>query len=104
MKKNLLLIQLLVLSLYAKEASSVELNSIYIEAILFVAVFGVMGIVSYIYSKKHAKEYAPKKEKAEKREQENLSTRVEELSQMLKSNHLTQDEFNILEDYYKSKS
>ena len=59
--KITIFILLTVTFLNAQAATDEQLNSIYAEAILFVAVFGVMGIVSFIYSRRHAKAYvAPK--------------------------------------------
>ena len=76
---KLLTISLILLSsLYAGSPTQSEQNSIYMEAILFVTVFGVMGIVSYIYSKKHAKEYKPpKKEVIEEKSTEVVTNVIE---------------------------
>ena len=99
---KLLTISLILLSsLYAGSPTQSEQNSIYMEAILFVTVFGVMGIVSYIYSKKHAKEYKPpKKEVIE--EKSPYADRVAELSEMVKKNLLSKKEFELLNKYYLS--
>ena len=51
----------LVTFLNAQAATEEQLNSIYKEATLFVIVFGVMGVISFVYSRRHAKEYKPKK-------------------------------------------
>ena len=92
----------LVTFLNAQAASEEQLNSIYTEAILFVAVFGVMGIISFIYSRRHAKAYvAPKVVTELSSYQIACKTRVEELSIMLEDEVITTDEFELLKDYYK---
>ena len=102
MKKILISIPFLATILSAQTATQDELNSIYTEAILFVAVFGIMGIISYIYSSKHAKAYVPKKVVTKLTPyQEACKTRVQELSKMLEEKSITEDEFEVLEKYYK---
>ena len=113
-------------SLYAEEIEKIQeidpdvMNSIYIEAALFVAVFTLMAIASIIISKKHAaqnllndrKKRAEKKaqEEAEKRSQASSieepkeTERVEELSKMLKEGLITDEEFQVLSDASKAKS
>jgi len=90
-------------ALQAKEVAPEELTAIYTEAIWFVVVFGVMGIVSYIYSSRHAKQYT--KDQAENiSEKKALSIertkekekRINELSELHKDGLLTQEEFFIL--------
>jgi hypothetical protein len=63
-----------------------------------------MGIVSYIYSKKHAKEYKPQEKKEKELENNPYSKRREELLEMLNNKLLTQEEFDILSQYYINKS
>ncbi len=89
-------------STYANAIAQDNLNSIYTEAILFVSVFGIMGIISYIYSSRHAKNYIKKDVIIEKEEEERskYADRIEELSEILKKDLITQGEFNILENYY----
>ena len=103
MLKQLSLSILTITSLSAQEANPEELNAIYLEAVLFIAVFGVMGIVSYIYSSRHAAQYTKDQAKkvalnktrvadqAEKREE-----RLSELSKLLKDGVIKEDEFKIL--------
>ena len=90
---------LLVSIVGAKVPTSTEQSSIYMEAILFVVVFGTMGIVSYIYSNKHAKEY---KSVAKEEEISPFADRVLELSDMRDKDMLREDEFELLKKYYLS--
>ena len=85
-------------SLYANDLSQETLNSIYQEAILFITVFGVMGIVSYIYSSRHAKAYRPKKEEVAK--DRTKTDRIEELKDLLQKELITKKEFELLKEYY----
>ena len=104
--KNIILFTLLTtVSLLAQDASDEQLQSIYTEAILFVAIFGAMGIISFIYSSRHAKAYVPSQEELERieqvREKKRLKEiRVSELSNLLQNETLTQEEFTILESHY----
>ena len=83
--------------LFAKEVSQSEQNSVMIEAILFVGIFGTMGILSYIYSNKHAKAYKKKDVEIESPKQERIEVdRITELSKMLENGSLTQEEFELL--------
>ncbi len=105
MKKIILFTLLNAVSLLAQEASSEQLNDIYTEAILFVVIFGAMGIISFIYSSRHAKEYVPSKEELqriqkEKEERAIRDSRMDSLSLLLKKNLLTQEEFAILRHHY----
>ncbi len=90
---------LLVSIVGAKVPTSTEQSSIYMEAILFVVVFGTMGIVSYIYSNKHAKEY---KSVDKEEEISPFADRVLELSDMRDKDILREDEFELLKKYYLS--
>jgi len=94
MIKLILLTLLLFSSLFAGEMTQSDLNNIYFEAILFVAVFGTMGIISYVISSKHAKEYKPKKVIIE----EIQIDRISELFQMHKDGLLTLQEYTILKE------
>ena len=104
--KNIILFTLLTtVSLLAQDASAEQLQSIYTEAILFIAIFGAMGIISFIYSSRHAKAYAPSGDALQKieqaREKKSLKeARVRELSDLLQSETLTQEEFNLLQHHY----
>ncbi|MEA1893499.1 MAG: hypothetical protein U9N33_12435 [Campylobacterota bacterium] len=87
--------------LHASNISENELNSIYYEAILFVLVFGVMGIISYIYSSRHAKAYVSKKVVKELSAQDiACQKRVDELVKMLDDKLLREKEFEILKEFY----
>ncbi len=86
--------------IFAAEATQSELNSIYTEAILFVAVFGTMGVISYIYSSRHAKAYvAPVVKIKKKTEQELKDERIAELLHLFKKEVLTQEEFDVLKEH-----
>ena len=102
---KIITILLLVFASYlnAKDVTSSELNDIYTEAILFVAVFAIMGLISFIYSKKHAKEYK-KKEKVSPKPTVDTSKedRIVELSKMLDNDILTKKEFELLNRYYRT--
>jgi len=84
--------------LYGDSVSKNELNSIYMEAVLFVLVFGIMGIVSYIYSTKHAKAYKSKKEDVT--QDRVKADRIEELRHLLQKELITEKEFDILKEHY----
>ena len=87
--------------LFAKEVSQSEQNSVMIEAILFVGIFGTMGILSYIYSNKHAKAYKKKDVEIESPKQERIEVdRITELSKMLENGSLTQEEFELLQNHH----
>ena len=113
-------------SLYAEEIEKIQeidpdvMNSIYIEAALFVTVFTLMSVASIIISKKHAaqnainernaREKQKAQEEVEKRSQTssiedpNETERVTELSKMLKDGLITDDEFQVLQNASKAKS
>ena len=109
-----LLAPLLILSsLHAAGIDPEELNSIYIEAALFVTVFGLMSVASFIISRKHAEQNALKdlqkkksQEEAEKNSQpvsgkqpedsSGETKRVKELSKMLKDGLISDEEFRTL--------
>ena len=85
------------------EIAQEKLNDIYVEAVFFVIVIVTMSIISYIYSTKHAKEYAIKNQKnidakreAKKDEIKSKEDRVKELQDMLDKNMITQDEFKMM--------
>jgi len=98
MKIFILIFFILLSSLYANDVSQEKLNSIYVEAVLFVLVFGVMGIISYIYSSKHAKAYKPKKEEVIKDRLK--ADRIEELRELLQKELITKVEFDLLKEHY----
>ena len=83
--------------LSAVEVTQSQQNGIYMEAVLFVGIFGTMGLVSYIYSSRHAKEYKPKKVE---RKETQYDARIEELLEMQKNNLLSEKEFELLSNYY----
>lgn len=106
------------ISLHADAIEPDALNDIYIEAILFVAVFALMSIISFIISRKHAREYAeaetPIGERSlvsiNKRDEtddadtvDDKTKRLNELSKMLKEGVLSEDEFRLLEQALKEK-
>ncbi len=111
MIKQLLASLLISSYLYAEAIDPEDLESIYIEAALFVTVFGLMSVVSFIISKKHAKQNAlkdlqKKEEESAKNAQvapieqpkKNKHKRAEELSNMLKDGLITEEEFQTLKD------
>ncbi len=75
------------------------MNSIYIEAILFVAVFTSMSIASIIISKRHAKNYVPEEEEKEERQETSIDATQQRIEELLKLTHngiLSHKEFQIL--------
>ncbi len=104
MIKRLLIPLLVFTSLQANNIDDKELNSIYIEAILFVTVFSLMSIASIFISKRHAKENGLKaslkrEEELQKTSQPNTpkkTPRVKELSKMLDDGLITNEEFQTL--------
>ncbi len=91
--------------LFAEQATQSELNSIYTEAILFVAVFGIMGIISYIYSSRHAKSYvAPVVKVKKKTIQELKDERIAELLHLFKKEVLTQEEYDVLKEQVQNST
>lgn len=86
-------------SLFAQEATEAQMSDIYSEALMFVAIFGSMGVISYIVSKRHAKEYhketAPQRELKKSMRQK----RLEELYELYEKKTLTLQEFQILEEH-----
>ena len=105
MQKIIPFITLNVVVLYAAEVSQGEMQGIYLEALLFIGVFGTMGIISYIYSNRHAKAYSASKEAIERREKEKAReekkrVRIQKLSEMLKDELITQEEFAVLHNHY----
>jgi hypothetical protein len=97
--KLISLILLISSSLLAVAPTQSEEKSIYIEGILFLVVFGTMGVISYIYSNKHAQEYK-KKEPQNKEETSPYAERIAKLLEMKNDNLLSEKEFEILSDYY----
>ena len=73
------------------------MQSIYLEAVLFVLVFGAMSVASIIISKRQADAYIP-----EVIEEENplskTEQRIEELLKLLNRGLLTHEEFQILKE------
>ena len=103
-------------SLQAKGIDPDDMSEIYTEAILFVAVFGLLSIISFIVSRKHAKQYAEKGISSKQDEPEapkettetipadhaetaetaeNEVDKLIELSKMLKEGLITEEEFQL---------
>jgi hypothetical protein len=102
--KFFMVLLFLATSLFAQEASQEQLNSIYREALLFVAIFGVMGIVSYIYSTKHAKEYIPKEPTQEEILAKTLKEdRILKLKKLFADGILQENELATLLVYYEEQ-
>jgi len=111
---KLFLPTILVSVLSAKEIDTDNLGGIYTEAILFLAVFGTMSIVSIIISRKNAKKFesenplegrkTARREEALKKELEDIPVsaqttdidRLIELSNMLKNGLISKKEFDTL--------
>jgi choline-glycine betaine transporter len=95
------------ISIYAREANEQELHSIYNEAILFVAVFTLMSVISFIVSKRQAKKYMQHKDLEKDDESDSVEVqkrseaqiRVEELEKMCRDGLLTQAEFEVLKEF-----
>ena len=87
--------------LFARVVSESEQNGVMVEGVLFVIVFGTMGIISYIYSSRHAKAYK-KPEVADKKVAVDAAVldRISELSKMLENGNLTEKEFELLKNYH----
>ncbi|WP_373036124.1 hypothetical protein [Sulfurimonas sp.] len=111
------LIPLFVVSFaYAEGIDPNALDSIYNEAILYLTIFSIMSIVSYVISKRNAKKYeqehslkdrkaANKKEELEDfylstmtKENEDKIAKLKELSKLLKDGIITKEEFDILKE------
>lgn len=99
------------ISLHAEAIEPEALNDIYVEAVLFVTVFAVMSIISFIISKRHAREYVGEETPPEEdslvpvNEKENIEyvdmaddkrQRLNELTKMLKERVLSEAEFRLL--------
>ncbi len=119
MKKQLLLLSLLLNTLFAEGISDENLNSIYTEATAFVIVIGFMSLVSIYYSRKHAKAYEEehpiqeRKAALKKAEEEKLKNqfvmravdengnkvdRLLELKQMLDEGLISKEEFQVFKE------
>ena len=87
--------------LSAAEVTQSQQNSILMEAALFIGIFGTMGIISYIYSSRHAKAYKKPEVVAEMIVADATTLdRISELSEMLEKGILTQKEFELLNNYH----
>lgn len=75
---------------HAKELDANDLGSIYKEAVFFVAVFGVMAIISIIISKKNADKYEIENP-IEERKAAKQKLRDEELKNQFKMRALDKD-------------
>ena len=87
--------------LSAIDVTQSQQNNILVEAALFVGVFGTMGIISYIYSSRHAKAYKNTEVVATVSEQMSKEDRIFELLGMLNNGILTQEEYKLLHNYYR---
>ncbi|MGB5965160.1 MAG: hypothetical protein WBF77_06660 [Sulfurimonadaceae bacterium] len=114
MVKWLLLPLLTLTSLEAEGIDPDKLSEIYTEGIWFVAVFAVMSIISYIVSKRHAKQYTQKQRSAKQRVPQavnrtdkpittdqtgttaNKADRLAELSKLVDDGLLREEEFQLL--------
>ena len=103
MMKWLLLPLLILTSLQAEDIDPDKFSEIYIQGILFVALFTVMSIISFIVSKRHAKQHVQKhtddiaQKKALAAEQERQKEdRLTELSKLVDDGLLREEEFQIL--------
>ena len=113
--KPLILI-FVVASAFAEGIDPEALDSICSEAILYVTIFSIMSIISYVISKKNAKKYeeehslkerkdANRKEELEDlylstmtKENDDKIAKLKELSEMLKDGIINKEEFDILKD------
>jgi len=97
MYKFVAILMLVITHLNAQGISPEQLSSIYKEAVLFVIVFGTMGILSYIISKKNADKYAkehPKKQKKDIKKEENYNVdKLLQLSDLLEKGMVSKEEF-----------
>jgi hypothetical protein len=87
--------------LSAVEVTQSQQNSILMEAALFIGIFGTMGLVSYIYSSRHAKAYKKPEVVAIVSEEMSKEDRIFELLGMLNNGILTQEEYKLLHNYYR---
>ena len=87
--------------LSAGEVTQSQQNSILMEAALFIGIFGTMGIISYIYSSRHAKAYVKPEVSATVLEQISKEDRIFELLGMFNNGILTQEEYKLLHNYYR---
>jgi energy-converting hydrogenase Eha subunit H len=76
------------------------MNHIYIEAILFVAVFTLMSVVSIVISSRQAKRYQKKhiKEESSEDEVDKKELRISELLKLVNRKLLTNEEFQLLKE------
>ncbi len=76
------------------------MNHIYTEAILFVAVFSIMSIVSIIISKRQAKRYQQEQKKKKEKEipVDKKEQRLSELLVLVNRQALTNEEFQLLKE------
>ena len=101
---------------HAKEIGSDVLDSIFMEAVLFITLFMLMWIISFFISRKHAREYEQEnplhERKADRRKKELIdrfltvahlregdkTTALLWLSKLLKNNVINDEEFEILKE------
>ena len=100
---------------YAEEINPVDLDSIFVEGVLFIILFLTMWVVSFFISTKHAQKYEEKnplhERKAARRKRELIdrfltishlrdkdkTVALLWLSKLLKKNIIDEEEFDILE-------
>ncbi len=96
--------------LRATNLGNEELSDIFLEGLLFIAVFAVMSIISFIVSKKQAKKYLQKNLTSQLREKKTLQTssvndidnRITELSKLVDDGLLTEEEYQMLKQAKES--
>jgi len=86
-------------SLFGVDETQAQMNDIYFEAVLFVGIFGTMGIISYVVSKKHAKKYKTKTAPQREVKKSLRLQRVEKLYELYEEGVLTFEEYQILEEH-----
>ena len=99
MPKLILLLLTIFSSLYAVDATEAQMDDIYFEALMFAGIFGTMGVISFVISKRHAKEYHVKTAPEVKKTKDKKQERLKELHTMYKEKALTFEEFKILEKH-----
>ena len=105
---------------YAGEISSDALDGIFVEAILFIMLFTIMGVISFFISRKHAQKYEQKNPLHERRTARKKRELIERfltinsarnkdavllwLSKLVEKNIIDDEEFKILEESLNASS
>ena len=105
---------------HAGEISSDALDGIFVEAVLFIMLFTIMGIVSFFISRKHAQKYEQKNPLHERRTARKKRELIERfltinsarnkdavllwLSKLVEKNMIDAEEFKILEESLNASS